>query len=205
EPMDWSDDLIALVAGSPRIAKHTHVPLQSGSDRILRKMHRKYRPWHYAEKIRKIREAMPEAAIGADVMVGFPGETDELFEESRSFIEHLPFTYLHVFTYSSRPGTPSAAMPDQVPIHVARERNRVLRELAAEKNRAFRESFIGQSLEVITLQTGGNDWTEALSDNFLKVRLAGRHEANEWTKAEIEGVGDENLMAVAEKQAVLAV
>jgi threonylcarbamoyladenosine tRNA methylthiotransferase MtaB len=205
EPMDWSDDLIALVAGSPRIAKHAHVPLQSGSDRILRKMHRKYRPWHYTEKIRKIHEAMPDAAIGADVMVGFPGETDELFEESHSFIEHLPFTYLHVFTYSSRPGTPSAAMPDQVPVHVARERNRVLRELAAEKNRTFRESFIGRSLEVITLHAGGDDWTEALSDNFLKARLAGHHAANQWVKAEIEGAGDENLMAVAEKQAALAV
>jgi threonylcarbamoyladenosine tRNA methylthiotransferase MtaB len=205
EPMDWSNDLIALVAGSPRIAKHAHVPLQSGSDCILRKMHRKYRPWHYAEKIRTIREAMPDAAIGADVMVGFPGETDAIFEESRSFIEQLPFTYLHVFTYSSRPGTPSAAMLDQVPVHVARERNRVLRELAAKKNLAFRESFIGRSLEVITLQTGGDSWTEALSDNFLRVRLAGRHEANEWTKVEIEGVGDENLMAVAEKQAALTV
>jgi threonylcarbamoyladenosine tRNA methylthiotransferase MtaB len=205
EPMDWSDDLIALVTGSPRVAKHAHVPLQSGSDRILRKMHRKYRPWHYAEKIRKIRDAMPEAAIGADVMVGFPGETDELFEESRSFIEHLPFTYLHVFTYSSRPGTPSAAMPNQVPVHLARERNRVLRELAAEKNRAFRQSFVGRSLEVITLQAGGDGWTEALSDNFLKVRLTGRHKANEWTMAEIEEVGDENLVAVAETQAVLAV
>src|SRR5258708_3597802 len=156
EPMDWSDDLIGLVAESPRIAKHAHLPLQSGSDRILRAMHRRYRPLHYAEKIRKIREAMPEAAIGADVMVGFPGETDELFEESRSFIEQLPFTYLHVFTYSSRPGTPSAAMPDQVPVHTARERNRVLRELAAEKNRAFRQSFVGQTLEVITLQAGAN-------------------------------------------------
>jgi threonylcarbamoyladenosine tRNA methylthiotransferase MtaB len=205
EPMDWSDDLVALVAGSPRIAKHAHVPLQSGSDRILRKMHRKYRPWHYAEKIRKIREAMPEAAIGADVMVGFPGETDELFEESRSFIEHLPFTYLHVFTYSSRPGTPSAAMPDQVPVHVARERNRVLRELAAEKNRAFRESFVGRSLDVITLQAGGDGWTEALSDNFLKVRLAGRHEANKWIKVEVEGTGDETLVAVAQEEAAFAI
>jgi len=205
EPMDWSDDLIALVARSPRIARHAHVPLQSGSDRILRRMHRKYRPWHYAEKIRKIREAMPQAAIGADVMVGFPSETDELFEESRSFIEHLPFTYLHVFTYSSRPGTPSAAMPDQVPVHVARERNRVLRELAAEKNRAFRESFVGQTLEVITLQAGGDGWTEALSDNFLKIKISGRHEANQWIKVEIGEVGDENLMAVAEKQAALAV
>ncbi len=205
EPMDWSDELIALVAGSPRVARHAHVPLQSGSDHILRRMHRKYRPWHYAEKIRKIREAMPEAAIGADVMVGFPGETDELFEESRSFIEQLPFTYLHVFTYSSRPGTPSAAMLEQVPVNVARERNRVLRELAAEKNRAFRESFVGHTLQVITLQSGGDGWTEALSDNYLKVRLAGQYEANRILRVDVAGVGDENLVAVAQEQAALAV
>ena len=195
EPMDWSDELIALVAGSQRVAKHAHVPLQSGSDRILRRMHRKYRPWHYAEKIRKIRDAMPDAAIGADVMVGFPGETDELFEESRSFIERLPFTYLHVFTYSSRPGTPSAAMPDQVPVHVARERNRVLRELAAEKNGAFRQSFVGQSLEVITLQAGGDGWTEALSDNYLKVKVPAHLMANERLRVAITDVTAEGLTA----------
>jgi threonylcarbamoyladenosine tRNA methylthiotransferase MtaB len=203
EPMDWSDDLISLVAGSSRIAKHAHVPLQSGSDRILRRMHRKYRPWHYAEKIRNIHEAMPHVAIGADVMVGFPGETDELFEESRSFIDHLPFTYLHVFTYSSRPGTPSAAMPDQVPVHVARVRNRILRELAAEKNRAFRQSFVGQSLEVITLHAGGDGWTEALSDNYLKVRLAGTHEPNKMLRVDITEAGEEDLAALGENDAAL--
>jgi threonylcarbamoyladenosine tRNA methylthiotransferase MtaB len=202
EPMDWSDELIALVAGSRRMARHAHVPLQSGSDRILRRMHRKYRPWHYAEKIRKIHDAMPEAAIGADVMTGFPGESDELFEESRSFIEHLPFTYLHVFTYSSRPGTPSAEMPDQVPVHVARERNRVLRELAADKNLEFRRKFLGKMLEVITLRTGDNEWTEALSDNYLKVRLAGRHDANQVLTAAITAATDEELVAVAQSEAV---
>jgi threonylcarbamoyladenosine tRNA methylthiotransferase MtaB len=205
EPMDWSDDLIALVSSSPRIAKHAHVPLQSGSDRILRRMHRKYRPWHYAEKIRKIHEAMPDAAIGADVMVGFPGETEELFEESRSFIEHLPFTYLHVFTYSLRPGTPSAAMPDQIPVHVARERNRVLRDLAADKNLGFRRKFVGKTLEVITLQQCDDDWTEALSGNYLKVRLAGRHEANQILTAEISEVVDEELMAVAKEEVALSI
>ena len=204
EPMDWSDNLIALVANSPRIAKHAHVPLQSGSDQILRRMYRKYRPWHYAEKIRKINEAMPGAAIGADVMVGFPGETNELFEESRSFIEQLPFTYLHVFTYSSRPGTPSAAMPDQVPVHVARERNRVLRELAAEKNRAFRQSFVGKTLEVITLQAGGDRWTEALSDNYLKVKLSGCHEANRWMETSVDAVNDESLSCHAKSTPILA-
>jgi threonylcarbamoyladenosine tRNA methylthiotransferase MtaB len=195
EPMDWSDELIAVVAGSPRIAKHAHVPLQSGSDRILRLMHRKYRPWHYVEKIRKIREAMSDAAIGADVMVGFPGETEELFEESRSFIDHLPFTYLHVFTYSSRPGTPSAAMPDQVPVQVARERNRVLRELAAEKNMAFRKCFVGRALDVITLQSGGNGWTEALSDNYLKVKLQGCHAPNQIVHAEMTALSAEEIIA----------
>jgi threonylcarbamoyladenosine tRNA methylthiotransferase MtaB len=200
EPMDWSDELIGLVAGSRRIAKHAHVPLQSGSDPILRAMHRKYRPWHYAEKLRKIREAMPDAAIGADVMTGFPGETDELFQENRSFIEHLPFTYLHVFTYSSRPGTPSAVMPDQVPVHVARERNRVLRELAAKKNLEFRRSFVGRALEVITLKTGDEEFTEALSDNFLKVRVAGRHNANQLMNADVTEIGDEDLVAVAREE-----
>jgi len=201
EPMDWSDDLIALVAGSPRIARHAHVPLQSGSDRILRRMHRKYRPWHYAEKIRKVREAMPDAAIGADVMVGFPGETDELFAESRSFIEHLPFTYLHVFTYSSRPGTPSATMPDQVPVHVARERNRVLRELAAGKNLEFRKKFVGKTLDVITLQTRDQESTEALSDNYLTVSLAGQHAANTWMRAMIMSVESEGLGGIATEKA----
>lgn len=195
EPMDWTDELIALVASSSRIARHAHVPLQSGSDRILRRMHRRYRPWHYAEKIRRIREAMPDAAIGADVMVGFPGETDELFEESRSFIQHLPFTYLHVFTYSSRPGTPSAAMPDQVPVQVARERNRVLRELAAEKNLAFRKSFLGKKLRVITLHQGDSESTEALSDNYLKLRLRGRFSANCWIEATPSAIQQDELLA----------
>jgi threonylcarbamoyladenosine tRNA methylthiotransferase MtaB len=194
EPMDWSDELIALVAGSSRIARHAHLPLQSGSDAVLRGMHRKYRPWHYAEKIRKIHEAMPDAAIGADVMVGFPGETDELFEESRSFIERLPFTYLHVFTYSSRPGTASAAMPGQVPVNVARERNRMLRELAAEKNLEFRRKFVGKTLDVITLQTGDEESTEALSDNYLKVRVAGSHRANELILATITDLGTDHLV-----------
>jgi threonylcarbamoyladenosine tRNA methylthiotransferase MtaB len=194
EPMDWSDELIALVASSPRIAKHAHVPMQSGSDAVLRRMHRKYRPWHYREKIEKIHAAMPAAAIGADVMVGFPGETDAEFETTRRLVEDLPFTYLHVFTYSARPGTPAASMPNQVPIHLARERNRILRELAAEKKLAFMRTFIGKTLEAITLNVTGHDdageFTEALTDNYLKLRLRGRHNANAWRAATIDDVKD---------------
>ena len=201
EPMDWTEELIELVARSPRVAKHAHLPLQSGSDRILRAMHRKYRPWHYRERVERIRRAMPLAAIGADVMVGFPGETDALFEESRAFIASLPFTYLHVFTYSSRPGTPSATMPGQVPVQVARERNRILRELAAEKNREFRESLVGKTLEAITLHRGDGESTEALTDNYLKLRLAGQHEANRWATARVEGVSAEGLTACIDRPA----
>ncbi len=194
EPMDWSDELISLVASSPRIAKHAHVPMQSGSDAVLRRMHRKYRPWHYREKIEKIRAAIPSAAIGADVMVGFPGETDAEFESTRRMIEELPFTYLHVFTYSARPGTPAAAMTDQVPVHAARERNRILRELAAEKKLEFMRGFVGSQVEGITLNVVGSDatgeFTEALTDNYLKLRLRGRHEPNRWLCARINDVVD---------------
>jgi len=188
EPMDWSDELIRLVAESPRIAKHAHVPMQSGSDTVLRRMHRKYRPWHYREKIEKIRAAMPNAAIGADVMVGFPGETEAEFELTRRMVEELPFTYLHVFTYSARPGTPAAAMPNQVPVRVARDRNRVLRELAAEKKLAFMRSFIGTTIQAITLSVFEGGHTEAITDNYLKLRIAGKLDANNWLEARVEQV-----------------
>src|SRR4029077_2869927 len=161
EPMDLSDVLLGWMTASPRIAKHVHAPLQSGSDRVLRRMHRKYRPRHYEDRMRKARALMPDAAIGADVMTGFPGETDEEFEESRQFIESLPFTYLHVFTYSERPGTPAATLPDQVPMPVRKERNRILRELAARKNLDFRRGMLGRTLSVVTLSDPG----AALSGN----------------------------------------
>lgn len=187
EPMDWSDDLLGLVASSPRIAKHVHAPLQSGCDRVLRRMHRKYRPQHYETRMRKARAWMPDAAIGADLMAGFPGETDAEFEESRAFIESLPFTYLHVFTYSERPGTPAAECADQVPMEVRKERNRILRELGARKNLEFRTSMVGRTMSVVTLAEG------ALSDNFLKVELASPRPANQMVDAKIGGLSANGL------------
>jgi threonylcarbamoyladenosine tRNA methylthiotransferase MtaB len=194
EPMDWSDELIDLMAKSPRIAKHAHVPMQSGSDAVLRRMYRKYRPWHYREKLRKIREAMPTAAIGADVMVGFPGETETEFEETRRMVEDLPFTYLHVFTYSARPGTPAAEQAGQVPVAVARERNRVLREIASNKKADFMRSLLGTKIKAITLQSGGAESTEALTENYLKMKIFGRHSANRWMEVGVEGVEGEFLV-----------
>jgi threonylcarbamoyladenosine tRNA methylthiotransferase MtaB len=191
EPMDFSDDLLALMAESPRIAKHVHAPLQSGSDRVLRKMHRKYRPRHYADRVLKARGLMPDAAIGADVMVGFPGETDADFEDSRSFIARLPFTYLHVFTYSERPGTPAADAPDTVPMPVRKQRNRILRDLAAAKNRAFRESMVGRTVSAVTL----HEPNTGLTDNYLKVRLDAAHDANRIVTLAVTGLTDDGVCA----------
>ncbi|MEO8727364.1 MAG: tRNA (N(6)-L-threonylcarbamoyladenosine(37)-C(2))-methylthiotransferase MtaB [Acidobacteriaceae bacterium] len=202
EPMDWSDELIELVAQEPRIAKHAHLPLQSGSDRILRQMHRKYRPWHYEEKVTKIRAAMPDAAVGADVMVGFPGESDELFRETYDFIARLPFTYLHVFSFSPRPGTPAAMLPDQVPVQCARQRNRLLRDLIAQKNAAFRRGFVGRTLEAIILsrsnspsQPGAANVAEALTSNFIKLTLDGDRAPNQWITSQVTALTEAGLHA----------
>ncbi len=189
EPMDFSDDLLGLMAGSPRIAPHVHAPLQSGCDRILRRMHRKYRPRHYADRVLKARAWMPDAAIGADVMVGFPGETGADFEENRQFIEGLPFTYLHVFTYSERPGTPAAGHPGAVPMPVRKERNRILRELAARKNLAFRQNMLGRTLSAVTLQEAG----VALTANYLKVALARERIPNQIAEVRIGGTTRDGL------------
>lgn len=193
EPMDLSSELLDLMAASERIAKHVHAPLQTGSDRILRLMRRRYRAHHYASRILEARRRMPLAAIGADVMVGFPGETEEDFEANRRFIESLPFTYLHVFTYSARPGTPAAAMSGQVPMRVRKERNRMLRELAAEKNLAFRREMVGRRLSAVTL----GDGRRALTDNYLEVELARPRPAGELIEVAIGGLAADGLREAA--------
>jgi threonylcarbamoyladenosine tRNA methylthiotransferase MtaB len=189
EPMDWSDDLLSLMSSSPRIAKHVHAPLQSGSDRVLRRMRRRYRPRHYAGRIEKARLLMPDCAVGADVMTGFPGETEEEFEESRGFIQGLPFTYLHVFTYSERPGTPAAEAAERVPMEVRKRRTQVLRELSARKNLEFRRSMLGRTLSAVTIEDGH----VALSDNYLKIALAYPRDPNRIVDVRIGGLGKDGL------------
>src|SRR5205085_759709 len=189
EPMDWSDALLELVATSSRIARHVHAPLQSGSDTVLRRMHRKYRPRHYADRILKARTAMPDCAVGADVMTGFPGETEQEFEDSRAFIESLPFTYLHVFTYSARPGTPAAESLDQVPMDVRKHRTHVLRDLAQRKNLEFRRTMLTRTLSAVTIEDG----RVGLSDNYIKIALARPREANRIEEIRIGGLTADGL------------
>ena len=187
EPQDITEDFIALVASSSRIAQHFHVPLQSGSNRILHAMHRWYRAEHYAERIRRIRATLPDAAIGADVIAGFPGETDEDFRTTFEFIERLPFTYLHVFAFSARPGTKAVDLGAPVSPEVTRERARALRALGQQKAAAFRKLQTGKRVRALTLKRGGDAWTEALTGNYLKMRIAGRHPANLWCETQIGG------------------
>jgi threonylcarbamoyladenosine tRNA methylthiotransferase MtaB len=200
EPQDVTEDFVALVGSSDRLARHFHIPLQSGSDRILRAMHRWYRTDHYAERVDLIRRLLSDAAIGADVIVGFPGETDADFRATFEFIKRLPFTYLHVFSFSTRPGTPAAALGDLVPLQTIRERARSLRELSQRKSAAFRASQSGKMMRALTLARGGDDWTEALTGNYLKVRIVGRHPANEWRDvcAETDGIADESAGELAQ-------
>jgi threonylcarbamoyladenosine tRNA methylthiotransferase MtaB len=199
EPQDVTEDFVALVAESPRIAPHFHVPLQSGSDRMLRAMHRWYRAAHYAERIQLIRSALPDAAIGADVIAGFPGETDEDFNATFDFITRLPFTYLHVFSFSARPGTKAAGLGSPVSLAVTRDRARALRALGQQKSAAFRESQAGRTVRALTLARGGDTWTEALTGNYLKVRVEGRRAANLWCEARISSARE-----ATEPEAVLS-
>ena len=173
EPMDVSRDLIRLVAAESRLADHFHVPLQSGCDRILRAMNRRYWTTQYAERVHAIRAALPHAAIGADVMVGFPGETAADHAASLRFIESLPLTYVHVFPYSRRPGTPAADRPGQVEGSTAHNRGREIRAAVEAKRQAFLAAQVGRSLAALTLDDEADGAPVALTSNYLKVALPG--------------------------------
>jgi threonylcarbamoyladenosine tRNA methylthiotransferase MtaB len=187
EPLDVTRDLIALFASDSRLAEHFHMPLQSGSDRILAAMHRWYRTEHYARRVSLIRERLPHAAIGADVITGFPGESEEDHSATLEFIEARPFTYLHVFSYSSRPGTHAASLPNPVPPAVIKRRASELRELGARKAAEFRRGQCGRALRVLTLRRSDvpdpTEWTPALSSNYLKLRLSGSWLPNHFVNA----------------------
>jgi threonylcarbamoyladenosine tRNA methylthiotransferase MtaB len=190
EPLEVVPEIVDLVAGDPRMAHHFHIPLQSGSARILRQMYRPYTPDYYSELVSRIRDRIPDAAIGADVMVGFPGETDEDFIATYRLIEESPLTYLHVFPYSSRPGTVAAELPNQVPEHVSRFRAKTLRALIARKNEAFRRAMVGSEIEVLTL-----DDASSLSSNFVRVTLPVSVPANQWMRVLVTDLDDHGVRA----------
>jgi threonylcarbamoyladenosine tRNA methylthiotransferase MtaB len=188
EPNLLDDDIISFVAGSERFAPHFHMPLQSGSNELLKRMKRRYNRELYARRVELIRQLMPHACIGADVIVGFPGETDEHFMETYRFLADLDVSYLHVFTYSERDNTEAAGMPGVVPVHERKRRNKMLRTLSARKLRAFYESQRGRELEVIFERNEKSGRMEGYSENY--VRLSAPFDAGECNRPVRVTAGD---------------
>jgi len=175
EPWEFPEQLIRFLVGAEKFCRHLHLPLQSGDDDILRKMGRPYSASDYQEQVRQIADEMPGLALGTDVIVGFPGESEDAFRRTYRLIEHLPLTYLHVFPFSPRPGTAAARMSGRVPPEEKRRRGEVLRELGRQKARAFRASLVGRRVQVV-LESRRDASTGALiglTDTYARILCDG--------------------------------
>lgn len=170
EPNLLSDEIIETVAQSRRFMPHFHIPLQSGSNTVLGWMRRRYRRELYADRVAKIRELMPDCAIGVDVIVGFPGETEALFDETYRFLADLPVTYFHVFPYSARSNTVAATMQGHLSEEVKKERAQRLRQLSNRKRRAFAQAYLGTQREVLWEASNKNGYIAGWTDNYISVR-----------------------------------
>ncbi len=170
EPNLLTNEIIEFVAQSKRFVPHFHVPLQSGSNKMLKKMRRRYLRELYADRVDAIKTHMPDCCIGVDVIVGFPGETEEDFLETYNFLNELDVSYLHVFTYSERPGTAAAEMGEPVPNEVRKERTRMLRGLSAKKRRYFYQQQIGKQQQVLWEGENKDGWMYGFTENYVKVR-----------------------------------
>lgn len=203
EPNLLHDEVIELVAGSDRFVPHFHVPLQSGSDRILKLMKRRYLSRLYASRVAKIRQEMPHACIGVDVIVGFPGETEEDFLATYRFLNELEISYLHVFTYSERANTPAAEMENPVPQKVRNRRSKMLRILSDKKRRAFYEKHIGREATVLFEEDVSNGMIHGFTENYI--RVAASYDPlliNETRSLRLMGINQDGYM-IAEEAGLL--
>jgi len=191
EPREISDGIIALMVASERICRHFHIPLQSGDNAILERMRRPYTREFFKELVLKIHAAIPDAAIGADVLIGFPGETDAAFQNTFHLIEELPLTYLHVFPFSARKGTPADRFPDKVPAQVIKTRCHEVRLLGAAKKKAFYSRFVGRTLPVLTEdRRDASGLLKGYTANYLPVCFSGGdHLKNTIASVRIESMG----------------
>jgi threonylcarbamoyladenosine tRNA methylthiotransferase MtaB len=195
EPNLLRDEIIDFVAASDTFVPHFHIPLQSGSDKILKLMRRRYQRSLYARKVQQIKEIMPDACIGVDVIVGFPGETDEDFIETYTFLNDLNISYLHVFTYSERDNTPAAHMPGIVLPEVRKKRSKMLRGLSAKKRRAFYESQIGRRHKVLMEGENKKGYMYGFTENYVRVRAPWNPElVNSILEVELDGLDQEGMV-----------
>lgn len=170
EPNLLTDEIIELISKSNKFVPHFHIPLQSGSDAMLKLMRRRYLRDLYVDKVQKIRKLIPNCSIGVDVIVGFPGETDEHFDQTVDFLKDLDITYLHVFTYSERENTPAKDYEGKVPMEIRKLRNKTLRNLSIKKQRAFYEKNIGMQRLVLFESEIQNDFIYGYTDNYIRVK-----------------------------------
>mgnify|MGYP000198918560 FL=1 len=170
EPNLLKDETIEFVANSKTFVPHFHIPLQSGSDELLKKMKRRYLRQTYTDRVAKIKEVMPNACIGVDVIVGFPGETDELFLETYNYLNEQDISYLHVFTYSERPNTEAVDMDGVVPKKVRAKRSKMLRGLSVKKRRSFYESQLGNTTSVLFESENKEGFIQGFTENYVKVK-----------------------------------
>ena len=182
EPMDCTPAIVDMVAASPRLAPHFHLPLQSGADAVLRAMRRPYTASSFTTLVTRIRDRIPHASLGSDLIVGFPGESREHFDETETLLRDLPLTHLHVFPYSDRPGTDAAALSARVDGAVIRERGLRIRDIGHQMSTRFRQSQRGTTRRALTIDDG---WS-AVTDNYLKVKLETRRSRNEWVQVVID-------------------
>ncbi len=171
EPNLLTDEIIQFVAGSKKFVPHLHIPLQSGDDEVLKAMRRRYLTNLYKARVEAIRQAMPDACIGVDVIVGFPGESDAHFENTYSFLHELPVSYLHVFTYSERANTTALRIDDVVPMELRHERNKRLRILSTKKKRAFYEAQLGSTRKVLFEASEHDGTMHGFTENYVKVEF----------------------------------
>lgn len=198
EPNLLKDEIIEFVAKSKRFMPHFHIPLQSGSNKILKAMRRRYLRELYSDRVAKIKSLMPHCSIGVDVIVGFPGETDEDFIETYNFLNELEISYLHVFTYSERDNTLAKEMKDIVPVSVRKKRNKMLRILSEKKLRAFNEKHIGEIRTVLFEADNKNGFMHGFTNNYIKVKTPYNTDLiNKTVKVKLEGINNEGNMEVA--------
>ncbi len=195
EPNLLKNETIDFVAQSDAFVPHFHIPLQSGSDEMLKRMRRRYMSGLYVDRVRRIKETMPHACIGVDVIVGFPGETDELFLETYHFLNELDISYLHVFTYSERENTPAAEMDGVVPHKVRKKRSKMLRGLSAKKRRAFYESQLGAIRTVLFEGENKAGYIHGFTENYVKVKAPWNPElVNTLHTVELTEIADDGLV-----------
>ena len=205
EPNLLTDEIIGFVASEEEMCKHFHIPLQSGADEILRKMRRRYTTSDYADRIYRIRELIPDCGIGADVIVGFPGETDSLFEKTCLFLKELPLSYLHVFTYSERPNTPAAVFGGAMEPKVRFKRNEMLRVLGQKKKRAFYRSMVGKSEPVLFEGDVEGSMRFGFTTNYVRVGVpVDSVDENALVNVKIVGMENERCVGRAVHEQVAA-